>query len=154
MERCSNQIARDKTPMKYSKQIIGCAFVIACMTSSASAMLPRAAKALNRTRLSTAFLHTDVSTLANGHNINHGKFSTREYNDKTKSSEIEQRNIVIKKLLEKLPKNQINSVLDELPSQGVGADAISVVQRLYAEIEISPPTIDKHPTFPQSVTGC
>jgi hypothetical protein len=158
MIRFNSLIAQDAKLIKYSKKIIGCAFVIACVTSSASAMLPRAAKALNRTGLATTFSHHSyLSTFADGLNINKKQFSSIEYNDKAKLNEIEQRNVVIRELLGNLPKNQIKSILEKLPSKGVGADAISVVQRLYAEIETPldiAPTRDNHPTFPQSVTGC
>ena len=161
MEIYNNQIARENKLIKYAKKVISCAFIAGCLTSSASAMLARAAKEGFET------LRPSLTTIArNNHFLSKARQNTFETllpiltataRNHHFLSQAKQKDVVIEELSSLIPQNQMYELLQKLPSLGVDSKTISVVETLYAKKNKLPnPTVitSKESTFALSNTGC
>ncbi len=159
MKSCNNQTVQDKKMRNYTKKIIGCAFVIACVTNSASAMFSRAVKegygTLRSTSVRTIFAHS-CKPAAEGV-MPSISFAAR-YHVEAPLSDVDQRDIVIKEISSLIPASRMNEIIKSLASKRIDANTINVVKTLYGQeklfLDLTLMKNNQESTYTPSMTGC
>ncbi len=148
----NNQTKTTNKTTNYSKKIISCVFVVACISTSASAML---STFLNEgSHIAQKALRTAQPFTAKGSFIAYEQpsfvyASKRTYHVEVPLTKIEQQNIVVKELLKEKSLDQLNTLLKNIEKQGVTSETLDVVRSLYTEPK-TPLLTNSNKAYPSS----